>query len=88
MKIGIFGTWRLGDAIPLSLHIGPFSWDQLRLSLGEGCGNPGLQINARFFFGWPFAIGVGRRTGLPEEDCLTQIGALYVIRRMRQSSIC
>jgi len=86
MKIGTFGNWRLGDAIPLSLHIGPSSCDQLRLSLGEDCGN--LQINARFFFGWPFAIGVGRRTGLPEEDCLIQIGVLYVIKRMRQSSIC
>jgi len=88
MKICTFGTWRLGDATPLSLHIVPFSWGQLRLSLGEGYGNPGLQIIVRFFFGWPFAIGVGRRTGLPEEDCLIQIGVLYVIKRMRQSSIC
>jgi len=54
------------------------------LSLGKDSRNPGHQTSARYFFGGQFALGAGQQIDLRKEGCLTQINALYVIRKTKQ----
>jgi hypothetical protein len=57
-------------------------------NLGKDYGNPELLTSARYSSGLLFVIGVGQRTDLLKESCLTLIDALYVIRKKKQFSTC